>query len=174
MIVDFFFFLFAAMAVLGGLLVITRRNPVASVMFLIVVFFSLSGLFVLLDAHFIAALQVILYAGAIMVLFLFVVMLLNLGHARWDDIRGPLGRLLAGAVAVALVATVTRSFLGGEGPRAAVPETSPVREALAERGAVGAVAHPLFTEHVVAFEVTALLLLVAMVGTIVLARRRSP
>lgn len=174
MIGDFLFFLFATAAVLGGLLVITRRNPVASVMFLIVVFFSLAGMFLLLDAHFIAALQIILYAGAIMVLFLFVVMLLNLGHGSWDDIRGPLGRLLAGAVGVALMATITRFFLAPDARVIAAPDPNPVQLAILERGAIGAVAHPLFTDYLVPFQATALLLLVAIVGTVVLARRREP
>lgn len=173
MIADFLFFLFLVSAVLGSLLVITRRNPVASVMFLILVFFSLSGMFLLLDAHFIAALQVILYAGAIMVLFLFVVMLLNLGHMPWDDVRGPLGRLVAGSVALALLASVTKFFLT-EGGAPTAPARDPVEAALAARGAVGAVAEPLFRDFIVPLQVTGLLLLVAMVGAIVLARRKAP
>ena len=174
MIVDFLFFLFAGAAVLGGLLVITRRNPIASVMFLIVVFFSLSGMFLLLDAHFIAALQVILYAGAIMVLFLFVVMLLNLGHDTWDDVRGPLGRLMAGSTAVGLLGVVTRFFLTPGARPMSPSERGPVEAALEARGAVGAVAQPLFRDFIVPLEVTGLLILVAMVGTIVLARRQAP
>jgi NADH-quinone oxidoreductase subunit J len=174
MIQDFLFFLFAAGAVLGSILVITRRNPVASVLFLVVVFFCVSGLFLLLDAHFIAALNVILYAGAIMVLFLFVIMLLNLGHAAWTDMRGPLGRLLAGSAAVAFLAVATR-YLFAAGPRVAdEPTVSAMRAAIVEQGAVGVVARPLFEQYMVPFQLTGLLLLVAIVGTIVLARRRAP
>ncbi len=172
MIADLLFFAFAAASILGAVLVITRKNPVASVLWLVVVFFSLSGLFVLLEAHFIAALQVILYAGAIMVLFLFVVMLLNLGHGSAEDIRGPTGRFVAGTLGLALAGTVTKLLL-------AEPSSLPrgehaMRAALSEKGVVGAVAEPLFRDYMVPFELTGLLLLVAMVGAIVLARRRAP
>ena len=172
---DFLFFLFSAGAVLGGLLVVTRRNPMTSVIFLVLVFFCLSGIFLLLDAEFIAALNVILYAGAIMVLFLFVIMLLNLGEAAWSDIRGPLGQLVAGSLALAFLAVGTR-YLFARGAPLLDGRTgrSAARAAAEARGAVGAVAEPLFQSYVVAFEVTGLLLLVAMIGTIVLARRRAP
>jgi NADH-quinone oxidoreductase subunit J len=173
MIADFLFFLFSATAVVSGLFVITRENPVASVMFLVVTLFSLAGLFVLLDAHFIAAVQVIVYAGAIMVLFLFVVMLLNLGHERTAEFRGPLSRMAAGALALALAGFTARFLVGGtpaetEGGRQAL------QAVLDARGAVGAVAVPLFRDYLVPFEVTSLLLLVAIVGAVVLARRREP
>jgi NADH-quinone oxidoreductase subunit J len=79
---------FASIAVGGGLGMVTRRNPVASLLFLVLTFFSLAALYVLLGAHFIAAIQIIVYAGAIMVLFLFVIMLLNLGHDYQADLRG--------------------------------------------------------------------------------------
>jgi NADH-quinone oxidoreductase subunit J len=161
MIADFLFFLFAAASILGSVLVITRKNPVASVLWLVVVFFSLSGMFLLLEAHFIAALQVILYAGAIMVLFLFVVMLLNLGHGAEEDIRGPLGRFLAGTLGLALAGTVTKFFLGDGAPPLGEGENV-MRAAMAEKGVVGAVAEPLFREYVVPFEVTGLLLLMLL------------
>ena len=170
---DFFFFLFAAMAVLSALFMVTQKNPVASVLFLVVTFFSLSGLFVILDAHFIAAVQVIVNAGAIMVLFLFVIMLLNLGSPDLGDFRKGLARILAGSVAVALLAVVARVFLlAAEGETAA--RRSALDALLADRGAVAAVAEPLFTRHLVAFEVTSVLLLAAIVGAIVLARRQAP
>ena len=172
MIADFLFFSFAAASILAGVLVITRRNPVASVLWLVVVFFSLSGMFLLLEAQFIAALQVILYAGAIMVLFLFVVMLLNLGHGAAEDIRGAAGRFVAATAAIGLLATVTRFFLGDG---SSLPqEAHAMRDALAEKGAIGAIAEPLFRDYMVPFELTGLLLLAAMVGAIVLARRQAP
>lgn len=174
MIGDFLFFFFAVTSVLGSLLMVTRRNPVASVLFLVLVFFSLSALFLMLDAHFIAALQVILYAGAIMVLFLFVVMLLNLGYGSGEDIRGPLGRFLAGSLGLALLATITRLLLVGDAPSMAERGGTAMRALMAEKGAVGAVAEPLFQHYMVPFEATGLLLLVAMVGAIVLARGRAP
>src|SRR6185369_2303582 len=91
---------------LSALLCITRRNPVASALWLVVTLFALAGLFVLLDAQFIAALQVLVYAGAIMVLFLFVIMLLNLGRPGPSDMKGPVGvgiaALLAGTLLLQL------------------------------------------------------------------------
>lgn len=172
MIGDFVFFVLAATSILGALLMITRRNPVASVMYLVVVFFGLSGMFLLLNAEFIAALQVILYAGAIMVLFLFVVMLLSVGHASQDDVRGPLGRFMAGVLGLALVASITKFLLMGTPPLDTGKGV--LLQLLAEKGPVEAVAAPLFREYMVPFEVTGLLLLVAMIGAIVLARRQAP
>src|SRR5207245_6597174 len=97
---------FAALAMGSGLLCITRKNPIASALWLVVTLFALAALFVLLDAQFIAVLQVLVYAGAIMVLFLFVIMLLNLGRPGPTDIKGPGGlavaTLLAGAMGLQL------------------------------------------------------------------------
>lgn len=173
MIADFLFFLFSATAVVSGVFVITRENPVASVMFLVVTLFSLAGLFVLLDAHFIAAVQVIVYAGAIMVLFLFVVMLLNLGHERTAEFRGPLARMAAAALGLALAGFTARFLVGGT-PAEAEGGREALQALLDARGAVGAVAVPLFRDYLVPFEVTSLLLLVAIVGAVVLARRQEP
>ncbi len=173
---EFLFFVFSAAALLSAVFVVTSRNPVASVMFLIVTLFSLAGLFVLLEAHFLAVVQVIVYAGAIMVLFLFVVMLLNLGHAKFADVRGPLARMLGGAFGLGLAAFTAWTLLGGSdqltNARLAGPD--PIKAALDARGAIGAVAVPLFRTYLVPFEVTSLLLLVAIVGAVVLARKEAP
>jgi len=171
--IEFFFFLFAAMAVLSAIFMVTQVNPVASVLYLVVTFFSLSGLFVILDAHFIAAVQIIVYAGAIMVLFLFVIMLLNLGSTQPSDLRRGFGRVLAGSVAVALVATFARLLMDG-GDVDGLGGPSALDPLLESSGAVAAVAEPLFTRYLVAFEVTSILLVVAVVGSVVLARRRAP
>jgi NADH-quinone oxidoreductase subunit J len=171
--IEFFFFLFAAMAVLSAIFMVTQINPVASVLYLVVTFFSLSGLFVILDAHFIAAVQIMVYAGAIMVLFLFVIMLLNLGSTQASDIRRGLGLVLAGSVAVALVAIFARLLMAG-GDVDGLGGPSALASLLESSGAVAAVAEPLFTRYLVAFEVTSILLVVAIVGAIVLARRRAP
>ena len=173
MIYDFTFFVFAAGAVISALLMVTQRNPVSSVIFLIAVFFCTSGLFLMLDAHYLAAINVILYGGAIMVLFLFVIMLLNLGHAKWKDLRGPLGGLFCGAIGVAFLAMVARGVVGGVGGIGTAGPTDAVRSVATDDGVVAAVARPLFADYVVVLEVTGLLLLVSMVGTILLARRRS-
>ncbi|MGH7470869.1 MAG: NADH-quinone oxidoreductase subunit J, partial [Longimicrobiales bacterium] len=89
-VADLLWWVFASLALGGGIGMITRKNPIASLLFLVLSFFSLAALYVLLGAHFIAAIQVIVYAGAIMVLFLFVIMLLNLGHDYQSDLRGGL------------------------------------------------------------------------------------
>jgi len=173
--VDFFFALFAVMAIGGALSMVLARNPVASLLYLVVAFFAMSGLFVLLDAHFIAAVNLIVYAGAILVLFLFVIMLLNLGRTERSDLRGPIYRVVAivmagavfGLLFVMLREGETTSLAGGMGQ-----ET--VDAMLAAGGAVRVIAEPLFRSYLIPFEITSLLLLVAIVGAIVLARRKAP
>src|SRR5215217_629208 len=101
----FHFYLFGLIAIASALLFVTRRSPVAAAVWLVNVMFCLAAMYVMLDAQFVGAIQVLVYAGAIMVVFLFVVMLLNLGHAdEISDIRGRWSRLAAGALGVALVA----------------------------------------------------------------------
>ncbi|MBK5097402.1 MAG: NADH-quinone oxidoreductase subunit J, partial [Gemmatimonadetes bacterium] len=159
----------------GAIMMIASRNPVASLLYLVLAFFALSGIFVMLDAHFLAAVQVIVYAGAIMVLFLFVIMLLNLGHREELDMRSHLTRVAALVAGSSLFALVAALVLRGEQSSLASDEGGVVMEAiLRSRGAVGAVAEPLFRSYLVPFELTSLLLLVAIVGAIVLARRRAP
>jgi NADH-quinone oxidoreductase subunit J len=163
------FYLFAAVAVSASLLVIAQRNPIYSVLLLILSFGALSGLYILLDAPFVALIQIIIYAGAIMVLFLFVVMLLNAPReeTEYDERTHPLlrggpmrlGAVLALALAGELVWALTRR--GGESggfPGAAV-------------SSVSALGRMLFTDYAFQFEVTSVLILVAMVGAVVLARR---
>jgi len=171
---DFLLFLFAGGAIFSALMMVTRRNPITAVIFLVAVFFFTSGLFLLLDAQYLAAINVILYGGAIMVLFLFVIMLLNLGHAEWKDLRGPFGGILAGAVSVAFLGILARRLVGDGSTPLGEPAGSALRAAAEQDGVIGLVARPLFGDYVVVLEVTGLLLLTAVVGTIVLARRRSP
>ena len=175
MIESVFFLIFAVMAAGGGIMMIASRNPVTSLMYLVLTFFALSGIFVMLDAHFLAAVQVIVYAGAIMVLFLFVIMLLNLGHREDLGMRSHLARLVALVVGSSLFALVAALVLLGESSSLARDDGGVLMDAiLRSRGAVGAVAEPLFTSYLVPFELISLLLLVAIVGAIVLARRRAP
>jgi len=165
------FWLFAAFAIGGALMCITRRSPVASALWLVETLFSLAAIFVLLDAQFIAALQVMVYAGAIMVLFLFVIMLLNLGRERATDMRGWTGRLVALALGLVLVTelwVLVRSPLAGP---IQLPAGSLSRVAQ-ERGVVGVISDSLFRTYLVPFEVTSILLLAAIVGAVVLAKRR--
>ena len=162
------FYVFAAISVLASLLVIAQRNPIYSVLLLIASFGALSGLYVLLDAPFVAVIQIIVYTGAIMVLFLFVVMLLNAPHEEtvYDEQTHPLmrpgprrfGTLLAAVLIVELVLALTKRGESGVSPGGAVIS-------------VNTIGQLLFTEYAFAFEVTSVLILVAMVGAVVLARR---
>jgi NADH-quinone oxidoreductase subunit J len=167
------FWAFAGIALGSALGCITRRNPVASALWLVVTLFSLAALFVLLDAQFIAVLQVLVYAGAIMVLFLFVIMLLNLGHQGPTDIKGPLG--LAVGVLLAAVLFMQLDVLqapGGGPPDAILLPPGAMARAAAEQGLVPSVARPLFEAYLIPFEITSVLLLAAIVGAVVLAKRR--
>jgi NADH-quinone oxidoreductase subunit J len=160
---DALFYLFAFLTLLFGFLVVLNpfsRNPVTSAMFLVMTIASLAALFVLLQAFFLAAVQVLVYAGAVMVLFLFVIMLLDLKveEARHVKTVG----LIAGLVAVgAIVAIFFRSLLTLE-PR----QRPPVVE-----GSTGELGRLLFTQYLLPFEMVSVLLLVAMVGVILLSKR---
>jgi NADH-quinone oxidoreductase subunit J len=169
---ELLFFVFAAVAVGGGLGVVLGRSPVASLLFMVMTLASVAGIYVLLEAHFLAAIQVIVYAGAIMVLFLFVIMLLNLGHDYQKDLRGGFFAFLAFVGSGVLAGLLARRF-GGAGeffPELAGGQA--IDAALAEKGALGVIAEPLYTTYVVPFEITGILLLVAIVGALVLAKRR--
>jgi NADH-quinone oxidoreductase subunit J len=167
------FYAFAAVTVLGSLFVIVQRNPIYSVLALIGAFFGLSGLYVLLDAPFVAIVQIIIYAGAIMVLFLFTVMLLNVPRedaAEWDRAH-PLYRpwpLRIGAVlALALVAQLAWALMRTPGIGDGVGlQTAGISD-------VGELGEVLFTDYMFAFEVTSILILASMVGAVILARKQS-
>jgi len=160
---DFQFYLFSLMAVVSALLFVTRRNPVPAALWLVNVMFALSGLYVMLDAPFVGVIQVLVYAGAIMVVFVFVVMLLNLGRAEISDLRGLAARLGAGIVGLALVANLL-VLLRSRPPRA---ESAPAID-----NVVTDVAASLFTDYLVAFELTSVVLLVAVVGAVLHAKKR--
>jgi NADH-quinone oxidoreductase subunit J len=164
-----FFYLFGAVAVIASLLVIAQRNPVYSVLLLIASFGALSGLYVLLDAPFVAVTQIIVYAGAIMVLFLFVVMLLNAPHeeTEFDEKIHPLRRpgpmRFGAALAAALVVELLWALTRGNSEAAAFGDSAV--------SSVRTLGRVLFTEYAFPFEVTSVLILVAMVGAVVLAKR---
>jgi NADH-quinone oxidoreductase subunit J len=165
------FWAFAGVAIGSAFLCITRRSPVASALWLVNTLFSLAAIYVLLDAHFIAAAQVLVYAGAIMVLFLFVIMLLNLGRAEPSDLKGPWGRVVAGVAGLVLIGELIVLRLA-EPPWSLQLPPGTSAATVAARGAVRAVAQPLFQSYLVPFEITSLLLLAAIVGAVVLAKRR--
>ena len=155
----------------SALLCITRRNPVASALWLVVTLFALAAMFVLLDAQFIAVLQVLVYAGAIMVLFLFVIMLLNLGRPGPTDIKGPVGVLIAVVLAGAMLLQL-RVLGEASPPEAIMLPAGSVAALQQQQGMVGSVAGSLFEAYLVPFEIASVLLLAAIVGAVVLAKRK--
>jgi NADH-quinone oxidoreductase subunit J len=162
------FYVFAAIAVIASLLVVGLRSPMHSVMLLIVSFGALAGLYVLLDAPFTAVTQIIIYAGAIMVLFLFVVMLLNV--PREEPAPSLAGMLGQGGIKIA----VLLSILMAVELAWAVIQLPLTSFSAGHSGSVSSVANigqALFTKHAFAFEVTSILILVSMVGAVVLARK---
>lgn len=172
-----FFYVLAAGAVLASLLVIGQKNPMHSVMLLIASFGALAGLYILLDAPFVAVIQIIIYAGAILVLFLFVVMLLNAPRedvpedaARGIRLHGPrrIGAVLAVVLAAELGWAVWAAFRLGWAPE--LDRGTRVTEGVSSVRRIGQV---LFTDYAFAFEVTSLLIIVAMIGAVILAKRRT-
>jgi NADH-quinone oxidoreductase subunit J len=162
------FIYLAFVIIMCAIKVISSRNPVHSALFMLPLFFHVAGIFVLLNAEFLAAIQVLVYAGAILVLFLFVVMLLNVRveavgesfQETWPAAI-PLGITLAGFIMIALVRS---DFAGTMG------EYSP--EVVSAMGNSQAVGRVLYTDFLFPFEVASVILLVAMIGAIVLAKKR--
>ena len=154
--------------VFAGLMVISR-NPVRSVLSLVVSFASLAACYVLLLAPFIAGIQVIVYAGAILVLFLFVLMLLNVGRELPDGSRRPIQTLLA-SIAIVIFAGLLIPTLRRSG--SVIPRRLPVDPAVL--GDPGPLARLLFSDYLLHFEAVSVLLLAALVGAFVLARREDP
>ena len=162
---DILFYVFAALTLLCGVLVVANpfsRNPVTSAMFLVLTIISMAGLFVLLHAFFLAAVQVLVYAGAVMVLFLFVIMLLDLKEEERRKVR-KLG-LIAGLIAIsAIVGIFVKSLLTTQ-PGKDLPAPTVV-------GDTAMLGKLLFTNYLLPFEIVSLLLLVAMVGAILLSKK---
>jgi len=167
----FHFYLFGILAVASALTFVTRKSPVAAALWLVSTMFSLAAMYVMLDAHFIGVIQVLVYAGAIMVVFLFVIMLLNLGRPEdIEDARGRGWKIVAGFVGLALLAQIfalTRPRL----LERFVMAPGAAADIAAREGAIRPVAGPLFTEYLLAFEVTSILLLAAVVGAVVVGRQ---
>jgi NADH-quinone oxidoreductase subunit J len=161
---DWMFYIFAALTVICALLVVFNpfsRSPVTSAMFLVLTIISMAGLFVLLHAYFLAAVQILVYAGAVMVLFLFVIMLLDLKEEEHRRIRKA-GAVLA-FIAVGGVAGVFFKVF------AQIP--SAAGGTLELEGATAPLGRILFTQYIVPFEAVSVLLLVAMVGVILLSKK---
>lgn len=163
------FIILAVVAVGAGVAVVLNRNPVHSALFLVVNFFALAVLFLMLNAEFLAAVQVIVYAGAIMVLFLFVIMLLSVRGE--EDLPDRLKRMRPAALAFSLallaeVVAVTRTdFITGS-------REGITSEVIARIGSVRIIGESLYTNYLFPFEVTSVLLLIAIVGAIYLGKRK--
>lgn len=160
-----FFFYFALVIALASISVVALRNPIYSALSLLIMFFHVAGLFVTLHAEFLAAVQIIVYAGAILVLYLFVVMLLNLRHDERYHRQWPAAGLIG--LTLAIESLVLAIFRG----RAASPGPSSTEAAVEGLGNTEAVGDVLYSTYLFPFEVASLLLLVAMIGAIVLAKR---
>lgn len=167
-VTGFFFFPIAAVVLISAILVIVLRNPVHCALSLVLTFFSLAGLYILLNAQFIAAIQVLVYAGAIMVLFLFVIMLLNLDKEERVGEKHPLQKAFGIAIAtfllVVLGSVVAVGVLYGNKGIHTDAKVSII-------GNTKAIAGLLFTDWVLPFEITSILLLAAIVGAIVLSKK---
>jgi NADH-quinone oxidoreductase subunit J len=159
------FFALAGLAVIGAVSLILQKHPIHSALSLIVVMVALAGLYLLLGAEFVAAVQIIVYGGAIMVLFVFVIMLLNAGveeHTNISRLAGPPGLLLVVALAGFITATIVRTTAGvqGSSQTGAMASTS-------------GISNMLFRDFVYPFELTSFLILVAVMGATVLAQREK-
>ncbi len=163
----FFFTIVAAVAVLASILVVTCRNPINSALSLIMTFFCLATFYVMLDAPFLAAVQVIVYAGAIMVLIVFVIMLLNL---RTESSKRYTHAIVIGGVIGFLTLFEAAYFLMGS---SLTGTKGPINSAMVVQvGHTELVARSMFTDFLLPFEITSILLLVAIVGAVVLAKRK--
>ena len=166
------FYAFGAVAVIGSLLVVAQSNPIYSVLSIILAFFGLAGLYVVLEAPFVAVVQIIVYAGAIMVLFLFVVMLLNVPRedaAEWDRTH-PLYRPLPKRIG-AVLALLMAVELGWALSR--LPATAGIAQQTSAVSSVRDLGRVLFTDYMFAFEVTSILIIAAMIGAVILARKHG-
>lgn len=165
------FYVFAGVLLLSALMVITTRNPVHSVLFLILAFFNASGLFVLLGAEFIAMILAIVYVGAVAVLFLFVVMMLDIS---FSDLRKgtmqyvPLAMVVGGILLLELISIFA---VWQFSPTAPENISAPLTEGVSNTEALGRL---IYTDYVFAFQTAGLVLLVAMIGAIVLTHRYRP
>jgi len=162
-----FFFIIAALALASAIMMITQRNPVKSVLFLIVNFFCLALIYLILHAQFIAIIQILVYAGAIMVLFLFVIMLLNLG----DESQLTEKMNYKKSIAYILSGVVLLEILIGTGLPLNLNFSS-ISTKAASIGTVEAIGKSMYTEYLFPFEITSMLLLAAIVGVIVLAKKK--
>lgn len=175
-----FFYLFAILAVVCALLVVLKTNPVTSAFNLVMVFFAFAGIYALLGAHLIAGLQILVYTGAIMVLFVFVIMLLRADSPSLDLARGvPAFRLFVGAGGAAALAALFAwvfkhaRFGAVDGPGAVAPGPYTEQAIEAAGGNTQVISELMFSEYLLPFELTSVLLLAAIVGVVAIALRQA-
>ena len=161
------FYVLSTLLVVSAIMVVTRRSPVMSALWLIFNFFCLAGLYLTLQAQFIAVIQIIVYAGAIMVLFLFVIMLLNLGDVQRLSEKISLKKMIAAALSAGVLLEIMYIiwFKSAEFPAASMEQATQI-------GTVETIGKQLFTTYIFPFEITSVLLLAAIVGAVVLAKRK--
>ena len=166
-----FFYIFAGVAILSAVMVVTNKNILHAALFLILTFFCVAAIYIILRAEFLAAVQVLLYVGAIMVLFIFTILLINVMQAQFlRQFHGQ--RPLAGLLVLALLAqTIYLLFSDFRGNFPLVQETPPET---AGKAGLETLAHLLLTDYLLLFEVASILLLAALIGAVVLARGDLP
>ena len=161
------FYVLSTLLVVSAIMVVTRRSPVMSALWLIFNFFCLAGLYLTLQAQFIAVIQIIVYAGAIMVLFLFVIMLLNLGDVQRLSEKISVKKMIAAALSAGVLLEIMYIiwFKSAAFPAASMDQATKI-------GTVENIGKQLFTTYIFPFEITSVLLLAAIVGAVVLAKRK--
>ena len=164
------FMLFAFGAIVSALLTVTRKNPVSSAMSLVAHFFMLTGLYLTLQAHFVAAVQVLVYAGAIMVLVVFVIMLLNVGREVQQTSKRSLRTTATVATAAVIAVMLGSSMLSESTGKTNLVKLSQ-EMGTTEMGTTSSIGKTLFTDYIFPFEAVSLLLLAALIGAVVLAKR---
>jgi NADH-quinone oxidoreductase subunit J len=166
---DIFFYVFAALGSIFALRVVTTRNPISGAFSLVLTFFCVAAIYALMEAHLLAAIQILVYAGAVMVLFTFVIMLLNADVTAADFGRGFLGKFLALAVLGALAVGFNLALRTGT--VSATPGTFTLERIKELGGNTRALSELMFSDYILPFELTSVLLLVGIVGSVALAKR---
>jgi NADH-quinone oxidoreductase subunit J len=167
----FFFYIFSTVLIASALMVIASKNPVHSVLFLILAFVNAAGLFLLLEAEFLAMILIVVYVGAVAVLFLFVVMMLDVDFA---ELRSGFMKYLPVGMGVGIVVVIELGFVVGTwtlGPVSLAQGSTPMPDDLPNTVALGQV---IYTQYLVLFQTAGLVLLTAMIGAIVLTLRHRP
>jgi NADH-quinone oxidoreductase subunit J len=167
----FFFYLFAGLAIACSLMVILKKSPVASAFSLVLVFFAFAGIYALLDAHLVAALQILVYAGAIMVLFVFVIMLLNADTPSFDLGRSHIA-VRAGAAVLCAVMFGMFVWAFKNSPALAPIAAFTPENVESAGGNTRVLSELMFSEYILPFELTSVLLLAAIVGAVAIAKRK--